>query len=197
MRNILVALLLLPFLPHVAAASEKVGGKGLRPLSPDRPNVTNSPQTVDQGHFQLEMDILSYLKDPETFAFGATNFKVGVLDNVDFQFLWTPWVRAGGETNPSNLIIRSKINFWGNDGETSTSFAIMPFFELPTESGDLEFGVFAPFAMSLPKGWSLGAEVRLAFVKDFEDDYVLDTGASVAVSHAISGPLSGYVELAS
>ena len=121
MRNVLIALLLASFLQHAAEASENQPAKALRPLSPDRPSVTNGTQTVDQGHFQLEMDIVSYLTDPKTYTFGTANFKVGVLDNVDFQFIWTPWVHTGGETMPSNLTIRSKINFWGNDGETATS----------------------------------------------------------------------------
>ena len=197
MRNLLIALLLVSFVQHAAEASEKQTANGLRPLAPDRPSVTNGTQTVDSGHFQLEVDIVSYLNDPETYSFGTTNFKVGVLDNVDFQFIWTPWVKTRGETMSSNLTIRSKINIWGNDRETATSFAVIPFVELPTEHGKLEGGVFVPFAMPLPKGWTLGAEVRLAIVKDVTNDYVLDTGGSAIVSHAISGPLSGYVEVAS
>src|SRR4051794_31042167 len=32
----------------------------MRELSADRPDVTETPYTVDAGHFQLEMDVLRY-----------------------------------------------------------------------------------------------------------------------------------------
>lgn len=70
MRNALIAILLVPFFQHAAAASGKVAERQLRPLAPDRPTVTNETQTVDEGHFQLEMDILRYPNDPETYTFG-------------------------------------------------------------------------------------------------------------------------------
>src|ERR1700690_1895783 len=34
--------------------------KYMRELSPDRPDETESPYTVDAGHFQLEMDFANY-----------------------------------------------------------------------------------------------------------------------------------------
>ena len=35
----------------------------LRELSPDRPDKTESPYTVDAGHFQIEMDFANYTFD--------------------------------------------------------------------------------------------------------------------------------------
>src|SRR2546423_6881645 len=35
----------------------------MRELSADRPDITETPYTVDAGHFQLEMDILRYSYD--------------------------------------------------------------------------------------------------------------------------------------
>src|SRR5580698_8340444 len=35
----------------------------MRDLSPDRPDVTESPFTVDAGHYQLEMDFANFTYD--------------------------------------------------------------------------------------------------------------------------------------
>ena len=37
----------------------------MRPMSPDRPDRTEGPYTVDAGHFKLEMDLLQYMRDRE------------------------------------------------------------------------------------------------------------------------------------
>ena len=67
----------------------------MRELSADRPDKTESPYTVDAGHFQIEMDLLSYSYDRHTPARDQTRFervsiaplnlKLGLLNNVDFH----------------------------------------------------------------------------------------------------------------
>src|SRR5438046_448087 len=39
----------------------------LRPMDTDGPGSTESPYTVDAGHFQVEMTLVSYLYDRESF----------------------------------------------------------------------------------------------------------------------------------
>src|SRR5688572_16652673 len=75
----------------------------MRDLSTDRPDKTESAYTVDAGHIQLEMDIVSYTYDRRNPAHApiraqglsifATNWKLGLLNNLDVQlvsdnFLW-------------------------------------------------------------------------------------------------------------
>src|SRR5213592_1877389 len=52
-----------------------VPGDLLRELTPDRPDKTESPYTVDAGHFQLEMDVLNYTYDRHTEARDQTRFE--------------------------------------------------------------------------------------------------------------------------
>ena len=69
----------------------------MREISPDRPDKTDSPFTVDAGHFQLEMDYANFTYDAPTAAHGnlktedyqiaPMNVKVGVLNNMDFQLV--------------------------------------------------------------------------------------------------------------
>src|SRR2546430_10535624 len=73
----------------------------LRELSADRPDKTDCPFTVDAGHFQLEMDFanLTY-NGPNSdrgkarfvaYEAAPMNLKVGLLNNLDFQLVYTPY----------------------------------------------------------------------------------------------------------
>lgn len=78
----------------------------LRELSPDRPDKTESPYTVDAGHFQVEMDFANFTLDESagvrTRAWNVApfNVKIGLLNNLDLQFVFDDffWVRAHGGT---------------------------------------------------------------------------------------------------
>ena len=153
----------------------------LRDLSTDRPDLTESPHTVDAGWFQLELDIASYLEDStaterfRALGIGVFNFKAGVLHNVDVQLILAPYVReetvdrgTGVKTTVSgsgDLMVRVKWSFWGND-EGETALAVMPFIKIPTASSDLgnrrvEGGVIVPFGMDIGGGWGLGLQAEV------------------------------------
>ena len=188
----------------------------MRPLAADRPDATESPQTVDAGHVQLEMDIALYLRDRARFfedgtAFAVTNLKFGVTHNVDVQFIFSPYVRSktrsGGftevETGHSNLAIRTKVNLWGNDGGTQTAFALLPFITVPlggnaVGENNVQGGIVLPFGMELPHGWGLGAQLGIEIVRnDADDGYRVDFLQTVVVGHDIVGKLAGFVEFLS
>jgi len=73
----------------------------LRELSADRPDKTDSPFTVDAGHFQVEMDFgnFSYRKFnseqghlvSQEYQIAPMNLKIGLLNNLDLQFELAPW----------------------------------------------------------------------------------------------------------
>ncbi len=109
-----------------------VPGDLLRELTPDRPDKTESPYTVDAGHFQLEMDFANLTLDDSnsvrTRAWNVApfNIKIGLLNNVDLQFVFDDylWVcthdRVTGTTTiqsgVGDFTPRLKINVWGDDG---------------------------------------------------------------------------------
>jgi len=189
----------------------------MRPLSADRPDVTESPITVDAGHVQIELSFVDYRRDDrnndntevEAWTFGATNIKFGLLNNVDLQLVFDAFVdqdtedeTTGSSTNAQGFNdsqIRLKINLWGNDGG-DTAFALMPFIQLPTGSDDLtsdevEGGLIIPFGMELGDGWGLGLMAEIDFVYNEEnDDYDIDFVHTAVVGHDIVGPLGGYLE---
>jgi hypothetical protein len=124
----------------------------MRPISTDRPDKTESPYTVDAGHFQIEMDLLQYTRDREDgvrlerWHVAPMNLKVGLLNNVDLQLLLETYVDEltvdrdedirEHKRGFGDVTARIKINLWGNDGG-STAFAVMPFIKFPTNQDRL------------------------------------------------------------
>ncbi len=191
----------------------------MREMSTDRPDQTESPNTVDAGHFQMEMDFVSAVfdrnrsggGDMRTTVWGIAplNLKLGLLNNVDVQFVLDPYVhlrledRVAGTVDKASgfgdLQTRLKINLWGNDGG-KTALAIMPFVKWPLSesslrNGKTEGGVIVPLGVELPRGWSMGLMTELDFVRNAGDDgYDTDFVNSITFSHDIAGNLGGYVE---
>lgn len=189
----------------------------MRDLSADRPDVTESPITVDAGHVQIELSFVDYRRDDrnsdstkvEAWTFGATNIKIGLLNNVDIQFVFDAYVNedtddeAAGTSSSAqgfnDTQIRLKINLWGNDGG-ETAFGLMPFIQLPTGSDELssdhvEGGLIVPFATELGDGWGLGLMAEIDWVFDEgDDDYDTEFVHTAVVGHEIVDPLHGYLE---
>ena len=187
--------------------------EAMRELSPDRPDKTESPYTVDAGHFQLEMDFVTYTHDDtdgvrtETWNVAPVNLKVGVLNNVDLQFIYDDYLhgrtedRLGTATQSGfgDLTTRLKINLWGNDGGP-TAFGLLPFVKFPVNTDHLgndavEGGMILPLAVKLPAGWDLGLEAAVScFRNDTGSGYHAEFVHTITFDHAIVGKLSGYCE---
>ena len=191
----------------------------LRPLNTDRPDLTESPFTVDAGHFQIETDLANYTHDrdksgggdtrTDAWSFAMLNVKAGLTADTDMQLMVGAYnqVRtkdrvAGVATRQDgfgDMTVRVKHNFWGNDGGT-TAFGVMPFVKFPTSQDgvgnqSVEGGVIFPLAVSLPGGWDLGAMTEVDCLRN-------DRGSgshaafvnTITVGHGIVGELAGYME---
>jgi hypothetical protein len=168
----------------------------LRPISPDRPDVTESPYTVDAGRFQLEASVLEYAAGAEAFSFLPFNFKFGVTPRVDLQLLVEPLV-VGDDAEFGDVSLRAKLNVWGNDGG-DTAFAVMPFVTLPTSEGSrrAEGGLILPFAIAMD-AWSFGTMAEFDVAEDAGGGGAhFEALFTVSASRPIEGDLSGFVELA-
>ncbi len=189
----------------------------LREMSTDRPDQTESPYTVDAGHFQVEMDAVGAVfdrnrsggGDVQTTGWGTSlNLKAGLLNNVDIQFVLDPYAKVevkdhttGAKDTASGfgeLQTRLKINLWGNDGG-ATALAIMPFVKWPVSASSLrngktEGGVIVPLAVELPAGWGSAVMTEFDFVANDTGGYDTEFVNSITFSHDIVGKLGGYVE---
>jgi len=185
----------------------------MRELSTDRPDVTESPYTVDAGHFQAEISLFEYTYDDEGGHTDAVsilpiNLKVGLLNNVDLQFVVNPYVnvrtRTTGERGRRNhgfgeTQLRLKVNLWGNDGG-ETALALMPFISFPSAADGLgpervEGGLIIPLSVSLPWEFEMGTMLEIDFVRNSANrGYGVQLVHSVTVGHKLWGELGGYAE---
>lgn len=191
----------------------------MREMSTDRPDKTESAYTVDAGHFQIEMDLLSYAYDHDRaegtnqrrdeWAVAPMNLKAGLLNDVDFQLVLETfgWRRTKDLTTGEildqsgfgDLTLRLKKNFWGND-EGKTALTIMPFVKLPTNQDDLgnddvEGGVIFPYAVELPAGFGLAGMSEFDLMHDEPGSgYHAEFINTITAGHQIIGNLDGYVE---
>ncbi|MBN8248775.1 MAG: transporter [Verrucomicrobia bacterium] len=191
----------------------------MRPMSLDRPDKTESPYTVDAGHYQLEMDLVSGFWDRESgpagdvttsgFAVAPMNWKAGLVNHVDFQWILQPYNRlrvddpeAGPPTTRSGLgemLTRLKINLWGDDGGP-TALAVMPYIAWPTAHEDLGTdhvagGIVLPFAAELPAGFGLGMMAQADFQKTSNGDgFATVFIQTITLGRDLFGPVAGFVE---
>ncbi|MDA7536545.1 transporter [bacterium] len=192
----------------------------LRDLSTDRPDLTESPYTVDAGHFQIETDFVNASFDHDksgggdvysrSETYGGINFKIGLLNQVDLQTVFNVHVIdtsknriTGAKTREQgfgDITTRLKINLWGND-QGRTALGIMPFLKYPLSAsglrnGKTEGGIILPFSMDAGKGWGLGAQTEVDFVSDGAGGHDAEYFNTVTIGHDIIGNLAGYTEFA-
>ncbi len=103
----------------------------LRTLGTDRPDQTESPQTVDAGHFQVEMDLVNATFDrspseggdrrTEVVALAPLNLKVGLLHNTDLQLVLAPYIPRAPKTSRRRPSRRPRASATLRRGSRSTS----------------------------------------------------------------------------
>ena len=194
----------------------------MREMSTDRPDKTESPYTVDAGHFQFEADVLSFSLDREnpersdeqvkSYAIMPVNFKIGLTNRIDIQFVFETYniVHTRGRNEDGirtseyqdgfgDITTRLKFNVIGNDGG-KLALGIMPYIKIPTNqdhlgNGHVEGGVIVPVGYELPRGFSIYAMTQLDIVWDDDHNkYFQQFVNTVTVGHKLIGNLDGYVE---
>jgi hypothetical protein len=215
---IIAAVLAVPLSGSTTSAEAVVtADKPLREMRTDRPDATESPYTVDAGHVQVEADFVSHSRSDEAgeqvreTSVGSFNLRFGVSDRMELGLFVTPWTRqvvrvdSGSshiEKGFGDVVIRGKLNFWGND-EGSSAVGLIADVSLPTASDGLgssgtEGALIIPLDVELAPGWGLGAMSGVEFRRDDEgsgyDAVVITT---VTVGHDLTEKLGAFVELTS
>lgn len=179
----------------------------MREFSIDRPDVTESPITVDAGHFQFEGDLVKWTKESggkaaRSIAFFNGLYKMGLSHSWDIHIgleLFNIYQNPDAEKIDQGYgatTIRLKHNFWGNDGDTKTAFGIIPYTTFtagnPFDS-DMNFGVGFPFSYTLNENYDLGAQPQLDFIFNGVD-YDLSYFQTVVIGGPVVGDLDFYLE---
>ena len=194
----------------------------MREFNADRPSLSDSAQTIDAGHVQLETDFANYVFDvhnPQRERVRVDQWnvftpvvRVGVTDRVEFDIQYDGYlnvrdrnrtgkpVRVEATSGVGDLSLASKVSVWGN-GEGKTSLAIFPVLKVPTNTAGLgnryvEGKVGVPFDAKLPAGFKLNFEPEFGAVRNAGDThYVAQFTDIVDVSHDLGiKNLAGYVE---
>jgi hypothetical protein len=189
----------------LSAPSHAVEGEqALRPLSTDRPDITESSNTVDRGHFQVECELGRYVRegDDGEWSLAELNLKYGVFHQVDVQLVLATVVGTptdeGHDFGFGDSALRVKINWFGNDGGKA-ALALMPWVGVPTGgargSEAVEGGLMIPFNFKLPLGFSGALMVEFDAINDaLDDDYHLELLTSQALGRRIAGGLGAFLE---
>lgn len=186
----------------------------MRDMETDRPDVTESPFTVDAGHFQYETDLIrttrerSDSKQTNTLLINQANLKIGITGSTAIQIGFQSFGRqeernlASGEVKKSygigDVTFRIKQNLVGNNGG-NFALAVLPYVKFPSSKFDtqsrFEGGLIVPMQFKLPGEWKLGLQLEADRLKD-ADQQAMHTEflQSLTISHALIKGLDGIGE---
>jgi hypothetical protein len=189
----------------------------MRPFSPDRPGKSQSPYTVDAGHFQIESDFLTYTHDvtagqsTRSVTIGAPVFKAGLTTWADLEMGFALYneIRTTDRGSGNSTVVHgfgdiqigSKINLLGNDGGEQ-ALALLPLVKLPTApqnlgNGSVEYTVNMPYSRALPDDWNMTLEPVVSILRNVQNaGYHGDLAGIASVSHPLLfDTLTGSLEL--
>ncbi len=195
------------------AVAPKAGG--LRELTTDRPDATESPFTVDAGHLQLEMNVMSFTRNrldgvrttewsvaPFNLRYGLTPAtEVGIF--VDPSIRVTEQVRNGPKSTVRGVgdtTLRAKWNFLGNDGGP-IALGMFVDLKLPTAAAGLgndqvEGALTLPVAYELGAGWEGAAMTAVEFAHTGSGRRAVWVN-TITFARDLATDLGGFVELTS
>lgn len=183
-------------------------------METDRPNVTETPHTVEAGHFQYEADMFKYHREQSeetkqrSWIINNANLKMGLFKNTALQLIVQSYGKeinkeiASGEKQSSSgfgdITLRLKQNLYGNyDG--NFSIAVMPYVKFPTskyaDNKLYEEGLMVPMLLKLPNDWKIGMQLEGDYLKD--DDAPArhaELLQSVVLSHVFFKKLEVFTE---
>ncbi|OUJ75099.1 transporter [Hymenobacter crusticola] len=190
--------------------------KYMRPLVPDRPGITDSPYTVDAGHFQLEDDGFRLINGRQRgshereFYVNHMLLKLGLTDKTDVQLQVESYIvdkqwQDSGNDSPlrqagfGDLTLRVKRNIVGDDNKPF-ALAVLGLVRMPTGhnvgEGGTELGLSVPVVYKLPHHWNVGGQVAGVWSYDREtSSHYSQLTPTLTVDREFAKWLEGFVEL--
>lgn len=189
----------------------------MRKMTMDRPDTTETPHTVDAGHFQIETSVATYTHDgwnddnarTNGFSILQSMLKLGVANAVDIELGLEPYVHNSTFDLSSStedvhdgfgdVVPRVKLTLWGNDGGPF-AIALLPFVKFPTNQDGIgntavEAGLTIPYIFEFSEAWSMGGQTQYNISRRTTNDgYVPEFINTIEVSHALTDRLGGFLE---
>lgn len=221
MKKIILSLVFLGSFCSLVSAQHKINYSlfkpvptdSLREIETDRPDVTESPRTVDAGHFQLETDLFRLERRntkqgrTDDYLFNQMNIKVGLTRSTAMQVNFETYsvkldfeggVKQDHSSGFGDVTLRLKQNLIGND-KGRFAVALLPYLKFPTSHADSESqyegGIIVPMSIKFDNDWKLGVQLEADRLQDEEGaghhNEVLQT---LTVSHPLSTKIDAILE---
>ena len=190
--------------------------KYMRPMVPDRPGITESPYSVDAGHFQYETDALRLLTRREGSTYGHDWYvnhalaKIGLSDRTDLQVGLDSYTdtRNYDDADPSqtqeyhglgDATLRLKHTLVGDDN-SRWALGLIGYVTLPTGGprgdGAVEYGAVLPAVFQITKPWSIGGQIATQVYWDRETQTrFLQLTPTFTADYQVSKLVQVFVEL--
>ncbi|UWX61254.1 transporter [Chryseobacterium oranimense] len=211
------------FLPSVCFAQQEshknyslfnpVPRELMREMETDRPDVTESPYTVDAGHVQFETDLVRLIHEKSdmqkisTLLINQANLKIGITSNTAIQVGFQTYGRQKEKELDSNseavnkgigdITLRIKQNLIGNN-HGAFALAVLPYVKFPTseyEESRYEYGLIVPMSYKLPGEWKLGLQVEVDKLKDTDQPSMhTEFLQTLTISHPLSKGIDWIAE---
>ncbi len=193
------------------------------PIVTDRPDFTESSQTVPYGHVQLEMGYTftqerEYTLQTREHTVPEFLFRIGLIEHLELRIGWAGYTYAhtreritertdsggyrtswssGWEQGGSDLYLGAKLEVCDQDG-LIPQLAVMGALTVPSgstgfSSGDVEPNFVLLYTWDLSERFSLAGNTGLFILREGTHRF-LQTTQSVSLAYDIMGPLGGYVE---
>lgn len=183
-------------------------------IGADRPDETESPYTIDAGHFMYETDLFKYERENNAgvqqtqYLFHEANFKFGITNKMDFQVKIQSYgiqrereASTGAVTRSAgfgDISLRLKHNLYGND-HGHVAVGTMAYVKIPTnefsDNQSWEGGIIFPVEIKLPNEWKLGVQIEGDRLKDSEGENMhTELLQSAVISHPVFKHFNAYAE---
>jgi len=176
----------------------------MRDFQTDRPSETESPFTVDAGHFQLEADVVRWNKFSRSSPTGTLQmlnglYKLGLFDRVDLQ-LGFDFLNAQRNYNKEftsprygATTIRLKYNVQGNNGEKKLAFALLPFVVVDSHQSEIDYAFEMPFSYELTDRFDLSWQPQIQLAVS-EGASVFSYEQTISIGGNVVGHLDFFAE---
>jgi hypothetical protein len=190
----------------------------MRGFATDRPTKSDSPYTVDAGHYQYEADLINWLYDHNEMSqttisnvmIGDPTLKLGLTQNTDLEFALAP-INIDQLHNRStsqqitnigfgDIYTRMKFNLFGNDSG-AYALAIVPYVKAPTASQAIgnnhwEGGEYMPLIIALPNSWTIDITSEVDILENAAMDGTHSNFQNlININHPVfADNITGYVE---
>jgi hypothetical protein len=188
----------------LAAAAPAQDSRFTEPIVTDRPDFTESAQTVPHGAFQLEAGYTFVSRSgPDEHTFGEVLLRYGISPDLELRLEAPSLVMLSGNTDDedsglSDMSLGLKHRLAEQDG-WRPALAVIAALVLPTGTNGFSESTFIPeatlaWSYDLQEPFTLSGNFNLSVPEDDDDDRFLEPSASIALGIGLTDNVGAFIE---